>query len=312
MDVVDFVINKGYGVRGLSKMGLKSVPEIYVQPPQERFDSSKVVLDVFSTCPTSRPISESERGQKERVLPDSKPRDTRGDVGGRLGGWSKQPTEDKVVYKTTSIFHGSATFGTSFRPEAEKVFEWKDFLNLRYISDEDAALSSAPICKYRRKKLLLMGATTIHYNCYPPCPNPELIAGVTRHLDISCLTVLLQDDVGGLYVRAEDGGESRVYVLPTKGALVINVGDTLQILNNGQYKSIERRVEVNSDQTRISLASFISPLPNLVVGPLPEVLVVGETLFYREVLFGDYLKYFLSKAHDGKTTIDYVKLSMGD
>ena len=47
----------------------------------------------------------------------------------------------------------------------------------------------------------LMGSRRININYYPVCPNPELTVGVGRHSDVSTLTILLQDDIGGLYVR---------------------------------------------------------------------------------------------------------------
>ena len=49
------------------------------------------------------------------------------------------------------------------------------------------------------KESLLMGSKRINLNYYPICPNPELTVGIGRHSDVSTLTILLQDDIGGLY-----------------------------------------------------------------------------------------------------------------
>ncbi|OMO52434.1 Oxoglutarate/iron-dependent dioxygenase [Corchorus olitorius] len=68
------------------------------------------------------------------------------------------------------------------------------------------------------------GLTTLaHY--YPPCPEPELTLGTTKHSDNGFLTVLLKDQIGGLQVLYQD---QWVDVPPVPGALVVNIGDLLQ------------------------------------------------------------------------------------
>jgi isopenicillin N synthase-like dioxygenase len=68
-----------------------------------------------------------------------------------------------------------------------------------------------------------------HY--YPHCPEPERTMGIVPHTDPGVLTVLAQDEIGGLQVKHqdEDGRACWVDVKPVPGALVINVGDLLQV-----------------------------------------------------------------------------------
>ena len=81
----------------------------------------------------------------------------------------------------------------------------------------------------------IIGFKMVNMNFYPTCPNPELTVGVGRHSDVGALTILLQDGIGGLYVRVEedipDVGKKGEWmeIPPVPGALVINVGDTLQV-----------------------------------------------------------------------------------
>lgn len=64
------------------------------------------------------------------------------------------------------------------------------------------------------------------YNFYPACPNPEQTLGLPGHSDPGGLTLLMQDDVGGLQVLHEDHW---VVVRPVPNTLVINLGDQLQV-----------------------------------------------------------------------------------
>jgi len=63
-----------------------------------------------------------------------------------------------------------------------------------------------------------------HY--YPFCPQPDLTVGLNSHADPGALTVLLQDHIGGLQVETEQGW---IHVKPQPNALVINIGDFLQV-----------------------------------------------------------------------------------
>lgn len=68
----------------------------------------------------------------------------------------------------------------------------------------------------------------IRLNHYPPCPISHLALGVGRHKDAGALTVLAQDDVGGLQVKRKIDGEW-ILVKPTPNAYIINVGDIIQV-----------------------------------------------------------------------------------
>ncbi|CAL4924213.1 unnamed protein product [Urochloa decumbens] len=80
-----------------------------------------------------------------------------------------------------------------------------------------------------------------HY--YPVCPEPESTTGIVAHTDPGVLVVLTQDGVGGLQVRHHAGGEDDgrgrwVDVKPVPGALVVNLGDLLQMMSNDEYRSV--------------------------------------------------------------------------
>ncbi|KAJ0714071.1 putative oxoglutarate/iron-dependent dioxygenase, non-heme dioxygenase domain-containing protein [Helianthus annuus] len=347
LNILDFVVNKGHGVKGLADLGLKTLPHQYIQPPQERFDTSledathdSIPLIDMSRCDDPK-VAEAVCNAAQKwgffqIINHGVPIHVLENVKEATHGFFGLPAEEKNKYSKEHSVTNNVRYGTSFTPEAEKALEWKDYLSLFYVSDDEAASCWPPICRnealeYMKsfeivvKKLLeilmnglnvkeidqtkesiLMGSKRINLNYYPICPNPELTVGVGRHSDVSTLTLLLQDDIGGLYVR-NTMNMKWIHVRPISGALVINVGDALQIMSNGKYKSVEHRVSANGSRNRISAPIFVNPKASDIIGPLPEVLQSGEKPLYKHVLYSDYVKHFFRKAHDGKATIEFAK-----
>ncbi|KAF8412745.1 hypothetical protein HHK36_000714 [Tetracentron sinense] len=255
-----------------------------------------------------------------------------------------QPPEKKAVYLKGVSPSPFVKYETSFVPEMEKALEWKDYVSMVYTGDADAIKYWPEKCKEsaleylktstemvrRILEVLLgklgvtldnsmcdryIGTKMVNMNFYPTCPNPELTVGVGRHSDMGTLTVLLQDGIGGLYVKVEDEGgaagrkDEWIEIPPIPNALVINVGDTLQILSNGKYKSAEHRVRTTSMQSRVSIPIFATPRPMDKIGPLPQVVEKDGVARYREFLFEEYMNNFFGKAHEGKKSLDFAQIT---
>jgi isopenicillin N synthase-like dioxygenase len=101
---------------------------------------------------------------------------------------------------------------------------------------------------------------------YPP-PPPEFAGswGVAEHTDYGLLTLLVQDDTGGLEVRV---GDEWVDVPPTPDALVCNLGDMLERASGGRFLSTPHRVRLPASD-RYSFPLFLDPSWDAVVEPLP-------------------------------------------
>ncbi|XP_051146940.1 jasmonate-induced oxygenase 2-like [Andrographis paniculata] len=124
-------------------------------------------------------------------------------------------------------------------------------------------------------------------NYYPPCPAPELALGLGRHKDAGAMTILLQDDVGGLEVKRKSDGEW-IFVKPTPDAYIVNVGDLIQVWSNDKYESVEHRVTVNSQKERFSIPYFINPSHDVWIQPLEELVSEQSPAKYKGYSWGKF------------------------
>lgn len=133
-------------------------------------------------------------------------------------------------------------------------------------------------------KALQTGALQMNY--YPPCPQPLRTMGLAPHTDSACLTLLYQGEVAGLQIQHR-GEWVTVPVIPN--ALIVNIGDLMQILSNGRYKSRLHRAVANRSRSRLSIAYLWGPPPRDVIMPVPQLVDSKHPLLYKSLTWNEYL-----------------------
>ena len=122
--------------------------------------------------------------------------------------------------------------------------------------------------------------------------------GVGEHTDYGLLTLLAQDENGGLQVKTPNGW---IEAPPIEGALVCNIGDMLDRLTGGVYRSTPHRVRNISGKSRLSFPFFFDPGWNAEIVPLPAHANAHDDSRERwdranvHAFSGTYGQYLLSK-----------------
>ncbi|XP_060215883.1 1-aminocyclopropane-1-carboxylate oxidase homolog 1-like [Lycium barbarum] len=164
-------------------------------------------------------------------------------------------------------------------------------LNPSYLNDMGCSEGLAVLCHY-----------------YPACPEPELTLGASKHSDSDFLTVLIQDHIGGLQVLNKNHW---VDVPPVPGALVVNVGDLLQLITNDKFKSIAHRVLTSRVGPRVSVACFFTTghsLSSRVFGPIQELLSEDNPVRYRETTVKEYSVHYDATGIGGKSPLSDFRI----
>jgi isopenicillin N synthase-like dioxygenase len=124
------------------------------------------------------------------------------------------------------------------------------------------------------------------------------IWGVGEHTDYGVLTILAQDDAGGLQVRSRSRW---IEAPPVPGSFVCNIGDMLDRMTGGRYRSTPHRVQNRARRDRLSLPFFFDPNFQAEVRPIDISAAVADDREQRwdrasvHTVQGTYGDYLLNK-----------------
>ncbi|MEH6568867.1 MAG: 2OG-Fe(II) oxygenase family protein [Halioglobus sp.] len=133
----------------------------------------------------------------------------------------------------------------------------------------------------------------LRLNYYPPCPSPafpmddapatEGFLGVNPHTDAGALTLLLQEQRSGLEIFHQ-GGWLRI----SGGALVVNIGDIIQVWSNDRYTAPLHRAAANCQMERFSAPFFFNPKYKTQYQPLPATIDSDHPPRYSAINWGEF------------------------
>ncbi|KAE8668613.1 peroxisomal (S)-2-hydroxy-acid oxidase GLO1-like [Hibiscus syriacus] len=146
-------------------------------------------------------------------------------------------------------------------------------------------------------------------NLYPPSFQSKGSIGVPDHTDPGFFVSLIQDVNGGLQVLSHKG--SWIAVNIPSNAIFINLGDHLEILSNGKYKSHIHQVVLDNNQVkRISMATLHGPSLNTVVAPAPGFIDDSRPPAYRGMTYKQSLELNGSDEIDVQSSLDQLRIPL--
>lgn len=324
------------GVKGLTDSGIQKLPKIFVRPPEELPQqlTSDAQIQVQIPVIDLTGIHEAD-GRKQvieqvrtasniwgffQVVNHGVPSSVLDAMINGIREFHEMDVEEKKKYYTRDP-SSRVRYNSNFDLFTSKAADWRDTLGISFhdgFQPEQLPLPCRESTLGFSKHVGMLGETLLellsealelnpnhlnqiecskghwiscHY--YPACPEPELAIGATKHSDIGFLTVLLQNHISGLQVLHHDRW---ITVEPNPQALVVNIGDLLQLVSNGKFISNKHRVISSRYGPRISAALFFSgPIhANNVYGPIKELTSDENPAIYKEVQLRDYLMKFVS------------------
>ncbi|CAL5046345.1 unnamed protein product [Urochloa decumbens] len=251
----------------------------------------------------------------------------------------RQPLEEKQ--KHTNLVDGRhfqlEGYGNDRVASDDQVLDWCDRLYLKVEPQEERNLALWPTClrdvlhefteKCTRVKDRLLpemakllelddyyfvnqfgdkADTHARFNYYPPCPRPDLAFGLKPHSDATFISLLMVDSsVGGLQVL-RDGAWYDVPARPH--TLLINLGDQMEIMSNGIFKSPVHRVVTNAEKERLSVVLFYSVDPEREIQPAGKLIDENHPPLYKKVKVKEYVAGLYEHFSQGKMVIETAKI----
>ncbi|XP_057798074.1 1-aminocyclopropane-1-carboxylate oxidase homolog 6-like [Salvia miltiorrhiza] len=334
-EVAEFEKSKG-GVKGLVDSGITKVPRFFISPPEPdaeaapRPDAPIPTIDLEGV--RAETIGEIRSASRTwgffQVVNHGIPAAVMDAVLRGTRGLHEQPKEAKQGLYTSDGSADVRFYTINARLEEGNAASWRDAFACKFTDGAIDPELVPPVCRDEimeymkhmvkvrdvlsellsealgaRKELLaeMQCMESEYLTClyYPASPEPDKSLGTVEHSDPTVLTVLLQDDTGGLQIK-HDG--RWIDVPPVPGALIVNIGDFLQLMSNDKLMSVEHRVLCRSRGSRVSVACFFFPRAQQmtnIYGPIKQVVSPNNPALYKQVNYIDFVTHYQKRSSRG-------------
>ncbi|CAN1312002.1 1-aminocyclopropane-1-carboxylate oxidase homolog 1 [Linum perenne] len=278
------------GVKGVVDSGIKEIPRIFHAPPHFLKDDPNFKFPIIDLAMVHDPIKRKETVDQIRNAAESwgffvivnhgVPKNIQDEMTTRIKEFFELDLEEKKEFYDREQ---TKKYTSEMNKLGDLLFE---------LLSEGLGLESNHL---KDMGCLDTVGFVLHY--YPPCPQPELAIACVHHTDIDFLTVIVQDEVGGLQVLHHNSWVDVPYI---PGALVVNIGDMLQ-----------HRVKAQKVGPRVSNATFFghgSSKFTRLYGPIKELVSEKNPPKYKEITIRDYYRASYEKGVDGTSILPRLKL----
>ncbi|CAI0396550.1 unnamed protein product [Linum tenue] len=207
-----------------------------------------------------------------------------------------QPLEEKMKY--AQLPNGIEGYGQAFVVSEEQKLDWGDmlYINAQPINRRNMRLWPSSLSSIR--------ASLDQYSIELEKVAQSLMISMAKNLGVEPEKLLDLFKEGVQTVRMN-------YYPPC--AFIVNVGDIIEIMSNGVYKSIEHRALVNHKKERLSIAAFHDPNVDAMIEPLPNLHTLDQEKQapnYKSISHQDFKKLGRKMKLDGKNKglIQYLKI----
>ncbi|KAJ3690560.1 hypothetical protein LUZ61_019724 [Rhynchospora tenuis] len=171
----------------------------------------------------------------------------------------------------------------------------------------DAIFQSLGLHQAYIREKLEQGMQFLAVNSYPQSTKPGVTVGLAPHSDYGFITLILPS-CPGLEVM-EHHTKSWKTVLQPSDALHVHVGDHLEVLSNGIFRTLVHRAVLNGETSRVSVASIHGFPMDEKVKSAGELLDEEHPRLYRESSFKDFLDFLLSRRNNNESYIESLRIS---